>query len=374
MRRGVAGTLLLSFLLALSSEALAGAPDAWITARTKIALLTAEGMSVFDVGVDTIDGTVSLHGKVTSEAEKRKAEEITRAVPGVKEVRNLLQVVPAARQQIVAATDAWIRRKVQEALEKDRMLHESHVSVASVSDGVVVLSGDARDSMDHLHAIQIARGVEGVRRVASTVRIASDTRDLDIWNRHELRKSRHGILGAVSDVWITAQARLRLLSDDRLPALDVNVDTRDGIVTLFGTVPSAAARAAARDDARKIVGVKDVRDELQVVPPAKQEEVTARDDELQKKVRGALEQRPEMKRAVIRVEVKNRVARLTGTVPSVDHRLSAATVARRVAGIRAVKEDLDVSAITEEEKEEKEKRGKEEDEHDGDDDQDRAAP
>ena len=52
----------------------AGAPtDAWITTKAKLALLTTEGVSVTDVNVDTVQGQVTLHGKVTTQAEKDKA-------------------------------------------------------------------------------------------------------------------------------------------------------------------------------------------------------------------------------------------------------------------------------------------------------------
>ncbi|MGH7897435.1 MAG: hypothetical protein ACREQQ_05750, partial [Candidatus Binatia bacterium] len=41
------------------------------------------------------------------------------------------------------------------------------------------------------------------------------------------------------------------------------------------------------------------------------------------------------------------LVRLTGSAPSHHHRLYAATVARRIPGVRAVKEELQVTSITE---------------------------
>jgi osmotically-inducible protein OsmY len=54
-----------------------------------------------------------------------------------------------------------------------------------------------------------------------------------------------------------------------------------------------------------------------------------------------------MKHAAVRVTVRNGVARLSGTVPSLQHRLVAATAARRVAGVRSVLVDTRVTAVTE---------------------------
>ena len=39
-------------------------------------------------------------------------------------------------------------------------------------------------------------------------------------------------------MWITSDTKMRLLADGRTPALDINVDTWNGVVTLFGSVPS----------------------------------------------------------------------------------------------------------------------------------------
>jgi osmotically-inducible protein OsmY len=77
--------------------------------------------------------------------------------------------------------------------------------------------------------------------------------------------------------------------------------------------------------------------ELQVVPSAKQQAVNASDDELQREVRKALD---EHEFRDVGLEVRNGVARLTGTVPTEARNLEAAVVARSVPGVRAVQDDL----------------------------------
>ena len=52
----------------------ADTPDAWVTMKTKVSLMTTEGLSAMDLNVDTVKGVVTLHGKVATEAEKAKAE------------------------------------------------------------------------------------------------------------------------------------------------------------------------------------------------------------------------------------------------------------------------------------------------------------
>ena len=84
--------VLIGGALAMAAET----PDAWITMKTKIALMTADDVSTMDLNVDSVKGVVTLHGKVATEAEKAKAEQVTLKVGGVHAVKNLLQVVPNA--------------------------------------------------------------------------------------------------------------------------------------------------------------------------------------------------------------------------------------------------------------------------------------
>jgi len=340
----------LAIAIALSTPAGAESgwvSDSWITAKTKIALLTSQGMNASDVSVDTLDGRVSLYGKVPTASDKQKAEDATKQIAGVKSVRNLLQVVPPEHQAAVEANDAALRAQVEAALRNDRALGESKIAVSSVANGVVVLGGTAVSSAEHLRAIEVAHRVKGVLRVESTVATAEDDATLDIWRRRELRQDGRGVLDVAADLWLTAEARLRLIGDPRLPAPDISVDCRDQVVTLFGEVPSPQAKKAAEQDVHAVDGVRSVRNELQVVSAAKRARVHERDAELEQKVTAAIFARPEMKRASITVTVRNRLVRLSGTVPSQQHRLFAASAAREVQGVRAVTEDLRVSSITE---------------------------
>src|SRR5262249_33102879 len=128
--------------IALPATALSAAPnDAWITTKTKLTLFTSEGVSGSAINVDTVDGRVTLHGSVSSEAEKSKAAELARSVSGVKDVRNLLQVVPKQAQKETEVADNEIEKNVKAALKNDPDLHHSSVSVQSVNRGVVLLAG-----------------------------------------------------------------------------------------------------------------------------------------------------------------------------------------------------------------------------------------
>ncbi|MGH7818547.1 MAG: BON domain-containing protein [Candidatus Binatia bacterium] len=343
----IAVTVLLTALLAPGAAVAAWVPDAWLTMRTKIALLTAEGIGVAAVDVDTVDGRVSLHGTVPSNEARARAEETASSVRGVKAVRNLLQVVPPAEKKAVQVSDARIRKGVEKSLRSEPRLAGSGIRVQSVNKGLVLLGGIARTEAEHLLAIRTAREAPGARRIATEVRISGRWATLGILSRHELGDDGRSVADVAGDLLVTAETKLALLADPRVTALDVNVDTRDGAVTLFGTVPSESAKIAAAEDARALRSVRRVENKLQVVPPKEKGEVARNDDDLRARVKRAIYRRQELRHSVVRVDVKNGVVRLTGTVPSLEHRLTAATAARGVPGVRAVEQELRVRTMIE---------------------------
>lgn len=98
-RTSVCTNFVLAASLCLSPAAYAtDRPDAWITTKLKIALLTTRGLSASNIHVDTIDGRVTLYGIASSPAEQARAEQVAKSVQGAREVRDLLQVVPSQSQ------------------------------------------------------------------------------------------------------------------------------------------------------------------------------------------------------------------------------------------------------------------------------------
>jgi osmotically-inducible protein OsmY len=148
----------------------------------------------------------------------------------------------------------------------------------------------------------------------------------------------------VTDSWITSKTKIALFADDRVKGRQVHVETKGGKVVLRGKVDSPEAKAAAADVAKSIEGVKDVKNELQVVAPSQRSEVTADDKVIAKNVQSKLKQDPQLKNA--KVEVNNGVVSLTGEVKSIDASAKASEVARSVAGVRSVKNDLTYASRT----------------------------
>jgi len=326
--------------LALSTPAFAAQPpDAWITTRVKMALLSDETVDGLDVDVDTFDGRVTLHGKVESAVEKAEAEALARKVEGVQEVRNLLAVVPAASRTAIEISDEALAKNVTAVLQRDQALAGSDIAVKSVSEGIVVLAGEAKTLSAHRRALEDARAVPGVRQVASEIRSPDELGDAEIWQGE---REPGGLADAASDAWITTKVKVRLTAEPGLSPFAVNVDTSDGVVTLFGTVSTEASKNRAGAEARAVAGVRGVENELQVVPDVAADRVEAADDQVQQAVRERLAARDALADADIAVAVKNGAVRLTGTVATQADRLVALTVARGTEGVGAVIDDLDL--------------------------------
>ena len=167
----IAGATALLLVLAAGVVKAAETPDAWVTMKTKVALMTTEGISTKDLNVDTVNGIVTLHGMVATAAEKAKAETVARGIDGAKDVKNLLQVVPSAQREVVQRADEAIKEAVEAAFKANRRVNTSGITVASVNKGVVLLSGKTTSLEAHLESVEVAHAVQGVRRVSTEVEV-----------------------------------------------------------------------------------------------------------------------------------------------------------------------------------------------------------
>jgi hyperosmotically inducible protein len=66
--------------------------DVGITSQVKSAIAGEGVLSYLSISVETFRGIVLLSGFVDSEQQKQRAIEVTRGVPGVRDVRHLLVV------------------------------------------------------------------------------------------------------------------------------------------------------------------------------------------------------------------------------------------------------------------------------------------
>lgn len=319
-------------------------PDGFVTSKAKLALWTTAGLRSTDVHVDTTNGVVTLHGKVPSADQRALAEKTAAGIEGARSVKNLLQVVPASDEKAVARSDKEINDAAGTALKNDAALKDSKISIKSVDKGVVLLTGSANSYGDHLHAIAVVDRVPGVRRIATEVTTpkdyVADERVTFLATDAKADAKKTETRNGANDSRITMAVKLRLLTASQVPSTEISVDTEDAVVTLFGIVPTADVKNAAAQEAAKVDGVKRVDNQLEVVASANKKIVEAKDDAIKKDLEAAFKDRPEQKN--VTTDVKNGTVRLSGKVPSGWARIDTLRVARSVAGVRGIDDQLKV--------------------------------
>jgi hyperosmotically inducible protein len=143
------------------------------------------------------------------------------------------------------------------------------------------------------------------------------------------------------DAWLVGRTKIALYADERVSGSAVNVDAKNGVVTLHGTVANAEAKNAAEAIAKGIEGVASVKNNLGVVAnPGSQSSAGRSDDEIRKAVKDRIQQDALLKSSNVEVRADNGVVTLIGEVKDLDARVRASELARGIAGVKLVKNDL----------------------------------
>jgi osmotically-inducible protein OsmY len=80
----------------------------------------------------------------------------------------------------------------------------------------------------------------------------------------EARESGRTVGTGANDLWLWVKTRFDLAAADDLRDSTINVDVNNDVVTLTGTVASAAQKSRAEAVAKAVEGVKSVRNQLRV--------------------------------------------------------------------------------------------------------------
>jgi osmotically-inducible protein OsmY len=112
-------------------------------------------------------------------------------------------------------------------------------------------------------AIELARTTDGVRDVVDALMVAPATAPTSgVVGENAPARSGETLLG---DAGITGVIKTKMLADTTVGGLKIDVDTKDGVVTLTGDVKSAVEKRRAVEIAKESDGVKSVTDRLKIV-------------------------------------------------------------------------------------------------------------
>jgi hyperosmotically inducible protein len=156
--------------------------------------------------------------------------------------------------------------------------------------------------------------------------------------QEKVKETAQEVKGAISDSWLTSKTKIALFADERVKGRQVSASTVKGDVYLRGKVDSDESKAAAEQIAKGIEGVKNVHNDLQVVPPTARKAVTADDKQITKAVASRLAKDAQLKKIDVRTDAG--VVVLSGEVRSLSASAKASELAHQVDGVKSVKNEL----------------------------------
>jgi osmotically-inducible protein OsmY len=164
------------------------------------------------------------------------------------------KVMPAQK-----SADAQLKDRIEFGLETSPVVKKYDVKVKVVS-GEVILSGDVATVAQKTEAVRLAK-VAGATKIQDAI-VVDPSEDTTVADRMKGGLNKAG--DKITDAWITTKVNWFFLGEDSLKGSHINVDTKDNVVTLKGTVTSTAGRARAVALATDTEGVKRVIDELTI--------------------------------------------------------------------------------------------------------------
>ena len=137
--------------------------DGTIATSVKGSLLAEKGVPSGDVNVEVYKGVVLLSGFVKTQAEKDAAGKVAKGVKDVVSVRNEIAVHPATSMG-TKLDDTMLVSKVKAALVDAKDVKSGQINVEA-RGGIVQLGGFVSGDKMKARAIEVAKGVWGVKRV-----------------------------------------------------------------------------------------------------------------------------------------------------------------------------------------------------------------
>jgi hyperosmotically inducible periplasmic protein len=176
-----------------------------------------------------------------------------------------------------AQSDPGITTAVKSKLAADDTVKAYQINV-DTNKRVVTLSGAVETFAAKEQALLLARQTDGVENVVDQLTVnpreaapAATTGDLteaanDAERKAgvEPREATDKAKAIVTDPAVTAAVKARLLADTAVSGLKIDVDTKDGTVTLNGTVPTREEANRALFLAHETAGARSVVNNLRI--------------------------------------------------------------------------------------------------------------
>jgi len=144
---------------------------------------------------------------------------------------------------------------------------------ADADNNAVTLSGEVPTQRLRMRAVDAAKTASAGLLITDKIVVKPDmvdrqnyTDEMAVEARERAATASDSIGDSLDDAWIHTKIRSKLLAEGEFPGGSVNVDVKDNVVTLRGSVSTKAEVAKAGQIAKDTEGVKSVRNQLVVTP------------------------------------------------------------------------------------------------------------
>jgi osmotically-inducible protein OsmY len=227
--------------------------DSTLDKRIENRFHSDSALKKYSINVSVDHGVATLTGTVATDADKAKATQVA-TIPGITRVDNQLIVDLAAGTKAMKGTTGKVEEKTKAAAEKTKAGAEK--AAEKTKAGAEKAADKTKEGADKAWE----KTKEGAGTVADKTKEGAGT----VADKTKEGLSKTGEV--ITDAWITTRVKSKFIGEDLLKDSDISVDTNNHVVTLKGTVMSAAARARAVEQAKEVEGVHQVVDRLTIGP------------------------------------------------------------------------------------------------------------
>lgn len=195
-------------------------------------------VDVADIGVSVADGSVTLTGTVPTYPERRAAENAVKRVKGVVAIAENIKVVLA---KLPPSDDSRLAKRIARVLEWDPALPHENIQ-AEVRDGAVTLNGEVKWHFQREVVEAHVGRIAGVKSIDNRVTVEAHVEEREV--KREIVRALH--------------------RNADLEAANIDIDVKDGVVSIAGKVKAAYEKDIVKNAVWKAPGVTAVVDELRI--------------------------------------------------------------------------------------------------------------